>query len=145
MQCFDVRGVSVQCTRCVLVCVCVCVCVFVYVCLWDGVPVCICVCTVVCTSVWGGGRGRGWIGYGCLVIIIIIYPLTVRVVGASQMILHPVFFIFLCSPRPPGSWRNTEATLELLIVKHVFGTRATATHEELDFVYADFLRRAVAH
>ena len=34
------------------------------------------------------------------VIIIIIYPLTARVVGAPQMILQPFFSIFPCSPLP---------------------------------------------
>ena len=34
------------------------------------------------------------------VIIIIINPLTTRVVGAPQMILQPVFSIFPCSPGP---------------------------------------------
>ena len=33
-------------------------------------------------------------------IIIIIYPLTAKVVGAPQMILQPVFSIFPCSPLP---------------------------------------------
>ena len=34
------------------------------------------------------------------IIIIIINPLTARVVGAPQMILQPVFSIFPCSPLP---------------------------------------------
>ena len=33
-------------------------------------------------------------------LIIIINVLTARVVGAPQMILQPVFSIFLCSPLP---------------------------------------------
>ena len=37
------------------------------------------------------------------VIIIIINPLTVRVGGAPQMILQPVFSIFPCSPLPSGT------------------------------------------
>ena len=37
-------------------------------------------------------------------IIIIINPLTVRVVGVPQMILQPVFSIFPCSPLPSGTW-----------------------------------------
>ena len=41
-----------------------------------------------------------------LIIIIIINPLTARVVGASQMILQPVFSIFLCSPLPFGTFRT---------------------------------------
>ena len=36
-------------------------------------------------------------------IIIIINPLTTRVVGAPQMILQPVFSIFPCSPLPSGT------------------------------------------
>ena len=40
------------------------------------------------------------------IIIIIINPLTVRVVEAPQMILHPVSSIFPCSPLPSGTWRT---------------------------------------
>ena len=40
------------------------------------------------------------------VIIIIICPLTARVVGAPKMILQPVSSIFSCSPLPSGSWRT---------------------------------------
>ena len=42
------------------------------------------------------------------IIIIIVYPLTARVVGAPQMILQPVFFlsIFPCSPPPSGTCRT---------------------------------------
>ena len=39
-------------------------------------------------------------------IIIIINPLTARVVGAPQMILQPVFSIFHCSPLPSGTCRT---------------------------------------
>ena len=39
-------------------------------------------------------------------VIIIINPLTVRVVGAPQMILPPVFSIFPCSPLPSGTCRT---------------------------------------
>ena len=38
-----------------------------------------------------------------IIIIIIINPLTTRVVGAPQMILQPVFSIFPCSPLPYGT------------------------------------------
>ena len=38
--------------------------------------------------------------------IIIINPLTARVVGAQQMILQPVFSIFPCSPLPSGTCRT---------------------------------------
>ena len=40
------------------------------------------------------------------IIIIIIYPLTARVVWAPQMILQPVFSIFPCSPLPSGTCRT---------------------------------------
>ena len=40
------------------------------------------------------------------IIIIIIYPLTTKVVGAPQMISQPVFSIFLSSPLPTGTWRT---------------------------------------
>ena len=39
-----------------------------------------------------------------IIIIIIIYPLTMRVVGAPQIIWQPVSFIFLCSSLPSGTW-----------------------------------------
>ena len=41
-----------------------------------------------------------------IIIIIIIYPLTKRVVRAPQMILKPVSPIFPCSPLPSGTWRT---------------------------------------
>ena len=41
-----------------------------------------------------------------MVIIIIIYPLTARVVWAPLMILQPVFSIFPCSPLPSGTCRT---------------------------------------
>ena len=40
------------------------------------------------------------------IIIIIINPLTARVVGAPQMLLQPVFSIFPCSPPPSGTCRT---------------------------------------
>ena len=42
-------------------------------------------------------------------IIIIIYPLTTRVVGAPQMISQPVFSIFPCSPLPSWTCRKLQA------------------------------------
>ena len=39
-------------------------------------------------------------------VIIIIYPLTARVVGAPVMISQPVSSIFPCSPLPSGTWRT---------------------------------------
>ena len=41
-----------------------------------------------------------------IIIIIIINPLTARVVGAPQMILQPVFSIFPCSPLTSGTCRT---------------------------------------
>ena len=40
------------------------------------------------------------------IIIIIINPLTARVVGAPQIILQPVFSSFPCSPLPCGTCRT---------------------------------------
>ena len=39
-------------------------------------------------------------------VIIIMYSLTARVVGAPQMISQPVSSIFPCSPLPSGTWRT---------------------------------------
>ena len=49
--------------------------------------------------------------YSCSVCVSLspsslIYPLTVRVVGAPQMISQPVSFIFPCSQLPSGTWRT---------------------------------------
>ena len=41
-----------------------------------------------------------------IVINIIIYPLTARVVWAPQMISKSVFSIFPCSPLPSGTWQT---------------------------------------
>ena len=41
-----------------------------------------------------------------LLLILIIYPLTARVIGAPQMISQPVFSIFPCSPLPSGTCRT---------------------------------------
>ena len=46
-----------------------------------------------------------------LIIIIIIYPLTTRVVGAPQMISQPVSSTFPCSPLPSGTWRTLGLSL----------------------------------
>ena len=40
------------------------------------------------------------------IFIIIIYPLTAKVVGVPQMISQPVSSIFLCSPLPSRTWRT---------------------------------------
>ena len=42
----------------------------------------------------------------CIIIIIIIYCLTAKVVGAQQIILQPVSSIFPCFPLPTGTWRT---------------------------------------
>ena len=44
----------------------------------------------------------------CLLVclIIVVNPLTARVVGAPQLILQPFFSIFSCSPLPSGTWRT---------------------------------------
>ena len=39
-----------------------------------------------------------------IIITIIIYPLTARVIGAPQMISQPVSSIFPSSPLPSGTW-----------------------------------------
>ena len=46
-----------------------------------------------------------------ILIIIIIHPLTARVVGAQQKILQPVFSIFQCSPLPSGTWRTQDLSI----------------------------------
>ena len=40
------------------------------------------------------------------IIIIIIYSLTARVVGAPQMMWQPISSIFPCSPLPSGTCRT---------------------------------------
>ena len=47
-----------------------------------------------------------WFFSPFLIIIIIVYPLTARVVGAPQMISQPISSIFPCSPLPFGTWRT---------------------------------------
>ena len=44
--------------------------------------------------------------FNIIIIIIIIYPLTARVIEAPQMISQPVSSMFLCSPLPSGTWRT---------------------------------------
>ena len=63
-------------------------------------------CMVNC-MVYGELYGLWWTVW-CMVncIIIIINPLTARVVGAPQMILQPVFSIVPCSPLPSGTCRT---------------------------------------
>ncbi|WP_419615401.1 hypothetical protein, partial [Thiolapillus sp.] len=46
-----------------------------------------------------------------IIIIIITYPLTARVVGAPQMISHPVFSIFPCSPLLSGTCRTPDLSI----------------------------------
>ena len=45
------------------------------------------------------------------IIIIIINPLTAKVVGAPQIILQPVFSIFPCSPPPSGTCRTPDLSI----------------------------------
>ena len=52
-------------------------------------------------------------------IIIIIYPLTTRVVGASRMTMQPVFFIFPCSP-PLWDLPNSRPVHSLMLSSHLF-------------------------
>ena len=54
-----------------------------------------------------------------IIIIIVISPLTVRVVGAPQMILQPVFSIFPCSPLPSGTFRTPGVSI-FLMSSHLF-------------------------
>ena len=49
---------------------------------------------------------RGHELHTVIIIIIIINPLTARVVWAPQMISQPVSFIFPCSPLPSGTCRT---------------------------------------
>ena len=51
-------------------------------------------------------------------IIIIVYPLTARVVGTQQMISQTVSSIFPCSPLPSGTWRTPG--LALMLSSHLF-------------------------
>ena len=74
-------------------CVCVRVCVLRHMCMRA------CVCTYTCGPCV-------FVCYVIIIIIIIIYPLTARVVGAPQMISQPVSSICPCSPLPSGSWRT---------------------------------------
>ena len=53
-------------------------------------------CVLFCHPISGSYSG----------VIIIINPLTARVVGAPQMILQPVFSILPCSPLPSGTCRT---------------------------------------
>ena len=54
-----------------------------------------------------------------IIIIIIINPLTVRVIWAPQMILQPVFSIFPCSPLPSGTCNSRPAHF-LMLSSHLF-------------------------
>ena len=46
------------------------------------------------------------VDYVIIIISIIIYPLSARVVGAPQLISQPIFSIFRCSPLPYETWRT---------------------------------------
>ena len=41
-----------------------------------------------------------------IIIVVVINPLTTRIVGAPQMISQPISSIFLCFPLPFGTWRT---------------------------------------
>ena len=49
--------------------------------------------------------------YFIIITIIIIYPLTTRVVGAPQMIFQPLFSMFHCSPLPSGTCRTPSLSI----------------------------------
>ena len=55
-----------------------------------------------------------------VIIIIIINPLTARVVGAPQMISQPVSSIFPCSPLPSGTGRAPRPVHSLMLSSHLF-------------------------
>ena len=77
-----------------------------------------------------------------LIIIIVINPLIVRVVGAPQMILQPVFSTFPCSPLPSGTCQTPVmgeiagvSTASLGRYLHSMKTRARlaeGSHDELN-------------
>ena len=52
--------------------------------------------------------------------IIIINPVTARVVGAPHTILQPVFSIFPCSLLPSGTSRNSRPVHSLMLSSHFF-------------------------
>ena len=68
----------------------------------------------ICRKMCSGLECSTNVAYQCMhvmwaaliIIIIIINPLTARVVEAPQMILQPVFSIFPCSPLPSGTCRT---------------------------------------
>ena len=45
------------------------------------------------------------------IISIIIYPLTMRVIGAPLRIWQPDSSIFLCSPLPSGTWQTPDLSI----------------------------------
>ena len=49
----------------------------------------------------------------------LINPLTVRVVGAPQIISQPVSSIFLCSPLPSGTWRTPGLSIPWCCLPHL--------------------------
>ena len=67
----------------------------------------LCLVLVTVTYLTTEEKGRGLIPLVVTsVIIIIIYPLTARVVGAPHIILQPVSSIFPGSPLPSRTWRT---------------------------------------
>ena len=57
--------------------------------------------------------------FSLISLIHLIYSLTVRVVGAPQMISQPVSSIFPCSPLPSGTWRTPDLS-SLMLSSHLF-------------------------
>ena len=57
-------------------------------------------------------------GYFCTYIIII-YPLTARVIGAPQMNLQPIFSIFPSSPLPSGTCRTQGLSIPWCCFPHL--------------------------
>ena len=55
-----------------------------------------------------------------IIIIIIISPLTARVVGAPQMISQPVSSILPYSPLPPWDLANYRTVYSLMLSSHLF-------------------------
>ena len=74
-------------------------------------------------------------------IIIIINPLTARVVGAPQIILQPVFSIFPCSPLPSGTCWNSRPVHSLMLSSLLFFCLPCHLPPFTVFCKMDFVRR----
>ena len=62
--------------------------------------------------------GPSCIGRSTATIIIISYPLTVRAVGAPQMISQPIFSIFPCSSLPSWTLRTPGLSICQMLSSH---------------------------